>query len=568
MTSKRALVSVAVLAFLGPASVASAAIATYPSSTTILPTGPLPPAGGTAVSLNTAIGEVEDGIIVVTNAHSLTAVVDKGNLGNITVQLLFGHFVSFGGGRTLPDALPPWDGIAKNAEKPNQPIWVQVTVPYGTTPGSYKGTISVTADGKATNVPLLVRVFPVTIPPPTTSKGNLPTAFVMSAETYLNTAAKLYGLKPPADYLTANNALFAFLARNRIGTTLWGYGEPATPAGYTTDRRWWKDSATNMANQVSSAGGFPAMALPISNNRTSPGNYIAGVDPKRPDTWCPYLQAVHDYWQQHNFTNPNVIPYLYGQDEPGAAGFTLVGKQAEAAHKCFPGSKELVTGNPFAGNKYLWDGKGTNDVDIWTVLASRFYGQYTNPSQAKKHISHERDKYKPIQQARANGKLIWSYTYQGAGATPGFLASEPVSDARMFPLWAALENVQGLLYEGLTNFTGNPLDSVAQNGGRVLIYPGSVSGPITSARVEQIRDGAEDWAVLNIVRQKRGISKVWSILGGAGLFSASRAGVKLACSIGCDLKGPTPFSWPLWSHDATTPQKIEAAKLAALQAAG
>jgi hypothetical protein len=92
----------------------------------------------------------------------------------------------------------------------------------------------------------------------------------------------------------------------------------------------------------------------------------------------------------------------------------------------------------------------------------------------------------------------------------------------MFLLWNALEGIQGTLYaQGVTSYTkGNPLDAVAANGESVLVYPGA-DGPVASARLEQIRDGIEDWDVLDLVRRKRGLAGVRTILGDAGLFSVT-----------------------------------------------
>jgi hypothetical protein len=66
------------------------------------------------------------------------------------------------------------------------------------------------------------------------------------------------------------------------------------------------------------------------------------------------------------------------------------------------------------------------------------------------------------------------------------------------------------------------------------------------------------------VRERRGPDEVRAILGRAGLFSATRRRVQLACTLGCELKSKTKFAWPRWSHDGSTPRRIEAAKLAAL----
>ncbi len=186
--------------------------------------------------------------------------------------------------------------------------------------------------------------------------------------------------------------------------------------------------------------------------------------------------------------------------------------------------------------------------------------------QQRAHLDRARQSYAFIQQVQARGKMVWSYVYAGTG-TPGFTATEPLSNARMFFLWAALEGIQGILYsEGATSYNGNPFASVPLNGALVLLYPGATS-PVPSARLEQIRDGIEDWAIYNIARRRHGAAAIGGILGKAGLFSADARGVELACSIGCELKGPTPFSWPLYSHDSSTPRRIEAAKLEALQLA-
>jgi hypothetical protein len=83
----------------------------------------------------------------------------------------------------------------------------------------------------------------------------------------------------------------------------------------------------------------------------------------------------------------------------------------------------------------------------------------------------------------------------------------------------------------------------------------------------QIRDGVEDWAVLNLVRQRRGAGGVRAILGDAGLFSVARGGVRLACNLGCELRSSTKYAWPRWSRDESTARRIEAARLAALKRA-
>jgi hypothetical protein len=558
-----AVALVAAVAVLVPASLASgkaASVSVYPSSTSIRATG-TPAGGAKSITLDTALGEQEDAIVLVSGA-SQVAVAAPATIGPLPVKLFFGHYVSFDG-TPVPDALLPWEGDARPTEQPNQPLWVQVTVPYGTPAGTYSGAISVVADGATSTVTVNVRVTGVSIPPPGQATGNLLTAFHVSAQTYVNTVSSLFRLALSDQRHPVNPTLYRFLASYRISPNSWGFGEPRSPSGYTSDHAWFRSPAANMQEEVGS-GSFAAMAVPLSNNRTSPRNYIAGLSPLRPETWCGYLQSVRSFWDSHGWASS--LPYLYGLDETDGAGFKVVARQARTLHSCFPGAKELTTGNPSSANEFLWDG-GSNDVDIWAVLANRYYGKYTVPLESRKGISHEHDHLSDIDKARSRGKQIWLYNYRNT-KTPSFTATEPLSDSRMVFLWAALEGITGVLYgEGTTNYQGDPYQAVAKSGEFVLLYPG-LSSPVPSARLEQIRDGIEDWDIYNLLRERRGAAAVRRILGGAGLFSATAAKVEVGCTIGCDLKSATPFAWPSFSQDGSTPGRIEKAKLQALLALG
>jgi len=532
------------------------AIGVYPSATTVRASSPIPGQAADSIVLDAAAGEQLDSVIVVRGAGQVE-VGDPTLQAPLALQLLFAHYVSFDA-TLVPDALLPWDGSRRAAEQRNQPLWVRVTVPAGTAAGTYAGSLDVVADGVAKTVPITVHVFPVSLPAPNDPNGSLLTAFHVAAQSYGNEVNRLYGV--PGS--TSVPELYRFLAAYRVSPSSWGYGQPRAVSGYQSDRRWWMDDAGQMVSAVGDRA-FAAMAIPISNNRTAPSNYVAGLSPSQPETWCPYLQAVHGFWQSHGWLAS--YPYLYGEDEPGPAGFELVGRQATVVHRCFPGGHVIVTGNPSEENRFLWNG-GSDDVDDWVVLANRYYGKYTVPKLAREGRSNATYQLKLIDAARSRGKSIWAYTYPNTH-TPGFTATEPLSDGRMFFAWAALEDIRGVLYgEGTTTYAahGNPLDSVARDGSFVLAYPGR-SGPIASARLEQIRNGIEDWEIMRLVRQRHGAAAVRRILG--TLFSTTASGVELGCTVGCQLKTATPFSWPAWSHDASTAAKLEQVESRALAAA-
>ena len=543
----------------GAARSTQAIVGIYPSGTTFAASGAAPAHPASSVALAMPVGAVDDATILVSGAQNV-AIQSPVLAGPLGLKLLFAHYVSVDG-KAVPDALLPWDGSQRSAEHTNQPVWLQVTVPYGTAAGAYTGSVVVVADGTRTSVPISVTVSAAALPRSNEVSGSLLTAFNFAPQSYGAKVNALYGV--PAT--TSLPELFSFFASYRLSPNNWGYGNPSRASGYTSDRRWWLDKAGEMVAAAGQPGQFASMWIPISNNRWSASTYVGGRSPYKPQAWCRYLRSVHGFWQKHGWLSS--YPYLWGMDEPGLTRYRVVAGQAKAAHACFSGSHVIVTGRPTAENRFLWNG-GKDDVDDWVVLASRYYGQYTNPAQSQRGVSNATENLRLINAARRRGKQIWAYTYDAAShSTPGFTATEPLSDPRLFVDWTALEGITGLLYgQGTTTYSkGNPLDSNDREAGSyVLVYPGR-NGPIASARLEVIREGIEDWEIMNVVRHKHGAAAVRRLL--AGLFSTTSAGAKLGCTVGCPLKMGTPYSWPTWSHDATTPQKVAQMRAAALQAA-
>jgi Domain of unknown function (DUF4091) len=537
----------------------AASVGVYPSGTTFSASGSAPARAASSVALAMPIGGVDDATILVSGAQNVS--IESPTIGGgLELKFFFAHFVSVAG-TAVPDALMPWDGSPRSTEHTNQPLWLQVTVPYGTPAGTYSGSVVVNANGARTTVPLGVTVSPVTLPQANQASGSLLTAFNFSPQSYGAKVNALYGVTPT----TSLPKLFSFFASYRLSPNNWGYGNPNKASGYSSNRRWWLDKSGQMVEAAGEPSQFASMWIPVSNNRWAPSTYVGGRSPFKPQTWCGYLRSVHGFWQKHDWLNS--YAYLWGLDEPGLTRFKIVQKQAAVTHSCFAGGHVIVTGRPTAENRFLWNG-GNDDVDAWAVLASRYYGQYTNPAQSRNGVSHATQNLKLINAVRHRGKQIWAYTYDaGSHSTPGFTAIEPLADPRVFVDWAALEGITGLLYgQGTTTYSkGNPLDSNdKEKGSFVLVYPGR-SGPIASARLEVLREGIEDWEILNVARKKHGNATVARLL--SGLFSTAGAGAKLGCTIGCTLKTSTKYSWPTWSNDSSTPAKIAQMRAAALGAA-
>src|ERR1700751_5704629 len=138
----------------------SATVGVYPSGTTFSASSAAPAHAASSVSLAMPIGGVDDAPILVRGAQHVS-IASPAIDAPLQLNLFFAHFVSVDG-QSVPDALMPWDGSQRSTEQTNQPIWLQVTVPYGTAAGTYNGSVLLVADGARTPVPITVTVSPVT----------------------------------------------------------------------------------------------------------------------------------------------------------------------------------------------------------------------------------------------------------------------------------------------------------------------------------------------------------------------------------------------------------------------
>src|SRR5438552_17820653 len=115
---------------MGEIAAAAPSVTTYAAAQTIPASGALPAGGGRLLALRGPVGGDDEGLVVVSGAQRVSASVDASKLGPIQAGLRFWHYVDFGS-QQVPDALLPWDGSERATEKRNQPLSVEVSVPYG-----------------------------------------------------------------------------------------------------------------------------------------------------------------------------------------------------------------------------------------------------------------------------------------------------------------------------------------------------------------------------------------------------------------------------------------------------
>jgi hypothetical protein len=215
--------------------------------------------------------------------------------------------------------------------------------------------------------------------------------------------------------------------------------------------------------------------------------------------------------------------YGYPVDEPTS---TALERQAEALARTLHTAsarsgfraKFLLTDDPrptslhplLPANKFLWD-----DVDIWCVRYYYFFGRV------------------PIlRQLKARGADVWWYPYCNTAVArmPNFIIEKSLADQRVWGWQMYQWDVDGLLYWGVNRWgnakTGkgnrdpyqDPLSYVYPdgrlcNGEAMLVYPGYYpryglkdrsAPPVSSLRLEALRDGFEDLEYLKLAAKVAG----------------------------------------------------------------
>jgi hypothetical protein len=214
------------------------------------------------------------------------------------------------------------------------------------------------------------------------------------------------------------------------------------------------------------------------------------------------------------------------------------------------GGKRCTTlsGDAFS-NRRMWDGRGIDDVDVWAAPQSRLFGR-TTPSILRPYgATANRSRVYANRLAairRRAGHETWAYNFFTATRTmPQLTIDAPATDARLQYWVLARDGHTGLFVSNLmlgwgaraallpgTNLRrkGNPWDEATYfqhrtygfaAGWGTFIYPGyrpalgltseaqrnsDAAVPVTSLRLEGMRDGAEDANLIAMYRARFGSS--------------------------------------------------------------
>ncbi len=353
----------------------------------------------------------------------------------------------------------------------HQSLWLTVHVPYDQAPGKYTGTVRILADNApALPVPLTVTVWPITLP----TRSSLPTAVAV-------------GLRPEDAPWVGDKAEwfinheqgpefrkmhYDFFLKYRISPDFIYLREPRP-----------LDEVRYLLEQ-----GASSVCL------LSPPDHNGGPRKEMPSQARidAVLEALEPQVALARELDAMDRVYVYGIDEIRAETKPVQERWFRAIHERYPDLKTCQTAN--------WLDLDV-DCDIFCPLLSVYSAKIN----------------KPIREA---GRTVWWYICCGPKHPyPNWFIEYPDIEARLI-FWMTYQwGAEGFLYYATNNWRNgkgnkppfppgprcewNPQSWTDVNGDGCIYYPGE-NGPLATTRMENIRDGLEDYELFKMLDDKSG----------------------------------------------------------------
>lgn len=210
-----------------------------------------------------------------------------------------------------------------------------------------------------------------------------------------------------------------------------------------------------------------------------------------------------------------------------------------------------ISGDGF-DNRRMWDNRGADDVDVWMPHFSRLFGRTTPAKVARDYrINRTRDYANRLKSIRARkNRETWAYNFYTATRTmPQVTIDAPGTDPRLQYLMLARDGHTGLFISNLlmgwggtqmhpdgVRRKGDPYDQALYfkhpiyglaAGWGTFIYPGynpslglvgetqrnsEGAMPVSSLRLEAMRDGTEDANLIQTYRARFGEARTQRLL--------------------------------------------------------
>lgn len=398
-----------------------------------------------------------------------------------------------------PDALAPlkesFSMQAQYAVVGNRPIWIDIAIPTGTVAGKYLGEITVLKDGNTLEtLDIQLEVYNFSLPEQT----HLITYFNVSK----GELGRLYN-KPVSnpEIEQLSHSYFDLLYTHRLET--W-FNEPLVPEltlkGENVELKFNDQRYDYYMNKLKTKrvileSGPHELVSQIKAEPFSPTfNKIVKS----------YLIAVDSYFRKNGWIDRLVFNSPI--DEPNSKkDYEETRQWAILVHEAAPGVHFLSTESPVSDNPEWGTFRGY--VDNFCV-----HGNSLNDPKVKQALLEEQAK---------GGEATWYISCDQAYPQPNYFIDAPAMDPVMVPWITARYHMNGILYwaANFWNQTPDPwLDPVTYisgfdcsggyvlNGEGSLIYPGdhtktytgqpNVIGPVSSIRLELLREGIEDYEYL------------------------------------------------------------------------
>ncbi len=414
----------------------------------------------------------------------------------------------------------------------NQPVWMDVEIPADASPGTYRGQITVRADGQPDAVvPVTLTVWDLTLPDLNVSTSYFPTHLRAIADYHRDTATCSGSdcwLDPAkARAIVKRYEELAHAHRVDMGPNL--VPEPVAVDGCSPPTDWSEYDAAVLPYMD---GSYFADGVPTSWLRTP---FSPGV------TWGPegsctpaQYQDLAAAWATHlkawGWFSKAVV---YAYDEPPPAAYSEIAKHAGWLQTADPDWKARIMDTT------------TPTLESTDTLNSAL-GVYCVCLRCYDQWNQGQDDYGRAQWPGlfAQGIRLWFYESNAqSDPYPTFATNTLFGFEPRVVMWGSwYERASGfLLWDTLAYTAGDPWGPNAgwsKSGDGVLIYPGhhdgllapagspagvAIDGPVPSYRLKTIRQGLQDWALFSLAEsQGKGdlaraeVARVYGQMGGCG----------------------------------------------------
>lgn len=383
-----------------------------------------------------------------------------------------------------------------------QPVWIRVKTPPGTPAGDYRGEIIVRpANAAALRLGLRVHVF----------------GFDLPKQTHIRTAMSLYDQFLPNAYGTRAASLRAkyedFILSYRINPDNIYRSTPPAIA----DLQRWDRQGLNAFNIV-----YVQKPKDLKAGDPYPAEWKRSILDKL-DAIVPQLKATGLYGKA----------YVYGFDEIGPESYAAMSDIFSAIKAKYPDLPIMTTGRDHT----YGETSGIDTVDAWCPLTPYY----------------DLDR---VTKARARGKQVWWYIccVPHAPFANWFIESDGIDARVLMGLQTAKYQPDGFLYYAMMRwpltkkpitggpYTDWPAASIPGANGDGSIICAGPDGPVPTIRLENIRDGIEDyeyfWVLQNEVNRLKTVSGPNAIRALKQAGNALTIGEELVANLSSFTKSP------------------------------